>query len=164
MTVFKHILVPTDFGEAAEGALDVAVTVASKFEARLTLLHVSWLPVTAYVAYGDELPWPTDAFAEQAEKELDARASAARSRYLNIDSRVVKGEAWEEILRAASEGAVDLIVMGTHGRRGLSRVFLGSVAEKIVRLAPIPVLTVPSKEEQRAREKVVAEGAHTAKK
>jgi nucleotide-binding universal stress UspA family protein len=62
------------------------------------------------------------------------------------------GEPWKQILEIAKERMADIIVMGTHGRRGLSRVFLGSVAEKVVRLSPVPVMTVPGKTDRRARE------------
>jgi len=157
MIAFKHILVPTDFGEAASRALDFAIMLASKFESKLTLLHASWLPSTAYIAYGEGLPWPTDAYALEAEKELAKVASHARERFPRVGSSVVKGEPWEEILRAAKERGADLIVMGTHGRRGLSRVFLGSVAEKVVRLSPVPVLTISGKAEQEAKEKAIRE-------
>lgn len=155
MTAFSHIFVPTDFGEPAERALDVAIALASKFDAKITLFHASWLPPSAHVAYGEGLPWPTDAFMEQGEKELGAVAARAQARYPKIESCVVKGEPWEEILRGAKERGADLIVMGTHGRRGLSRVFLGSVAERVVRLSPIPVLTISGKAEQDAKAKAL---------
>jgi nucleotide-binding universal stress UspA family protein len=159
MTAFKHILVPTDFGEPASRALDLAIALASKFESKLTLFHASWMPPTADVAYGKGLPWPTDAYVQEAEKELAKVASRTREQFPQIESSVVKGEPWEEILRAAKERGADLIVMGTHGRRGLSRVFLGSVAEKVVRLSPIPVLTISGKAEQEAKEKALAQAA-----
>jgi nucleotide-binding universal stress UspA family protein len=157
MTAFQHILVPTDFGEPSSRALDVAIALASKFDSKLTLLHVSWLPVTAHITYGEGLPWPTDAYAQEGEKELAKVASYARERFSRLESVVVKGEPWEEILRTAKERGADLIVMGTHGRRGLSRAFLGSVAEKVVRLSPIPVLTVSGKADRQAKEHALAE-------
>lgn len=156
MRAFKQILVPLDFGEPSTRALDVAIMLASKFEAKVTLLHVSWLPPTAHVDFTEGLPWPTDAFAQQAEKELNAIASRAHALYPGIEQRVVKGEPWEEILLCAREQGAELIVMGTHGRRGVSRVLLGSVAEKVVRLSPIPVMTIPGHAEQEAKEKALA--------
>lgn len=151
MSVFNHVLVPTDFGEPAQRAVDLAIALAPKFEANVTLLHASWLPVTAAISYGAGLPWPTDAYLEQAEKELDALASRARERYPKIDAYAVEGEPWEEILRGALQHHADLIVMGTHGRRGLSRALLGSVAERVVRLSPVPVLTISGRAEEEAK-------------
>jgi nucleotide-binding universal stress UspA family protein len=157
MSVFTHILVPTDFGEPAERALDVAIALAVELDAKVTLFHASWMPPTAYVAYGEGLPWPTDAYMEQARKELDALSARARTRFPKIDSCIVKGEPWEEILRGAKERGADLIVMGTHGRRGLSRVFLGSVAERVVRLSPIPVLTISGRADQDAKDRALTQ-------
>ena len=159
MTPFKHIVVPTDFSEPAERALDVAIGLASKFESKVTLLHASWLPPSAYAAYAEGLYWPTDEMAKGAKKELDAALSKAKKRYPKTDGSIVTGEPWQTILEFAKERGADLIVMGTHGRRGLSRVFLGSLAEKIVRLSPIPVLTVSGKAEQEAKEKALAEAS-----
>jgi nucleotide-binding universal stress UspA family protein len=163
MTPFKHILVPTDFGEAAARALDFAIELASKFEAKLTLLHASWLPPLAYAAYAEGLYWPTDEMARGAQKELDAVLSKTKERYPGAEGAIVTGEPWQMILEVAKDRSADLIVMGTHGRRGLSRVFLGSVAERIVRLSPIPVLTISAAGEQQAKEKAFAQASRTIK-
>lgn len=155
MNAFKHILVATDFGEASDRALDVAVAMAEKFGAQLTLLHASWIP-PVYDAYGQGFDWHTDEMTSAAKKELSATLVKAKERYPTADGLVVTAEPWDAILRIAKARGADLIVMGTHGRRGLSRVFLGSVAEKVVRLSPIPVLTVSGKADQESKETSLA--------
>jgi nucleotide-binding universal stress UspA family protein len=153
MTAFKHILVPTDFGEAANHAVDVAIALATKFESKLTLLHAYTIPYAGY-GYGDGLLWPIDELSRAAKTELDVALRKAKERYPKTEGVLVCGEPWHQILDTAKTCGADLIVMGTHGRRGFSRVFLGSVAERVVRLSPIPVLTASSKEDQKAKEKV----------
>ncbi len=159
MAAFKHILVPIDFGETSNRALEMALELAVKFDAELTLYHASWLPPASYAAYAEGLYWPTDEMAREAKKELDAAVAKAKARYPKTDAVLGSGEPWQQVLNVAKERDVDLIVMGTHGRRGLSRVFLGSVAEKIVRLSPVPVLTVSGSDEAKERER--AHGATT---
>jgi nucleotide-binding universal stress UspA family protein len=159
MATFKHILVPTDFGDASEQAVSIALDIASKFEAKVTLLHATWLPPYYYSAYAEGLAWPTDELDAQANKQLDATVAKAKARYPYVDKVLIAGEAWQGILETASERAADLIVMGTHGRRGLSRIFLGSVAEKVVRMSPVPVMTVSAEAERIGRAKAVAESA-----
>lgn len=156
MTTFKHILVPTDFGEPSDRAVDVAALMAAMFESRLTLLHASWLPPSAYAAYAEGLYWPAEEVAKESQKALDAAVARAQKAYPKTESAVVKGEPWQAILDAAQERGCDLIVMGTHGRRGLSRMLIGSVAEKVVRLSPVPVLTVCGKAEQDAKANAIA--------
>lgn len=150
MSPFSSILVPIDFGETSNLALDVALALAERFGASVTLVHVSWRPPD--FGFGAGIRWPHEEVSEAAKKDFDAAISDARRRYARVDGVHVEGEAWEMILQTAKERASDLIVMGTHGRRGLSRVLMGSVAEKIVRLSPVPVLTVPGKAERSANE------------
>ncbi len=157
MKPFRHILVPTDFSDAANQALELALELAPKFEAKITLLHSTWLPPYYYSAYAEGLAWPTEELEGKAKQELDAACSRAKERYANVESVLASGEAWERILEAAKERAVDLIVMGTHGRRGISRLVLGSIAEKVVRLSPVPVLTVSAAAERRAKEEALAQ-------
>jgi nucleotide-binding universal stress UspA family protein len=160
MSTFQHILVATDFGEGASRALDVAMTLAAKFESKLTLLHAYTIPASGY-DYATGLLWPIDDLSRAARAELDGALRKAKERYPNIEGVVVCGDPWSEILDTAERSGADLIVMGTHGRRGLSRVLLGSVAEKVVRLSPIPVLTVSSKKEENAKKRAVGGGATT---
>lgn len=141
MAPFRHIMVPVDFGEISEQAVDLALTMAGRFDARVTLLHVSWMPPYYYSAYAEGLAFPLDEMETAAKKLLDEALAKAKARYPRTESKIIAGEPWEKILEAAKESGADLIVMGTHGRHGVSRVFLGSVAEKVVRHSPIPVLT-----------------------
>ncbi len=157
MTAFKHLLVPTDFGDASERALDVAIEIATKFDATITLLHATWLPPYYYSAYAEGLAWPTDELEGAAGRELAAAVSRARARYPKVAGKLVPGEPWERILEAAQEDEADLIVMGTHGRRGVARAVLGSVAEKTVRMSPIPVLTISDEAMRRERQASYAE-------
>jgi nucleotide-binding universal stress UspA family protein len=146
---FKHILVATDFGEPAERALDLAVELARTFDARLTLVH-SW-EAPSY-SYGGALYVPADFITpieEAAHKHLAGALTELQRRVPNAQAVLRAGAAWQEVLAAAQESHADLIVLGTHGRRGLNRALLGSVAEKIVRLSEVPVLTVHGKEEQK---------------
>jgi nucleotide-binding universal stress UspA family protein len=143
---FKHILVPTDFGDCADHALDVAVKLAKQLGARLTLIHVCELPVSAYAMYAQGLYFPMDSLEAAAAKALESATARLRERYPLADSLLRSGTAVEQLLAARDEIHADLIVMGTHGRRGVSRMLLGSVAEKTVRLSKVPVLTVPANE------------------
>lgn len=156
MNTFKHILVPTDFGEAAGHALECAIEIAAKCGAKLTLFHASWLPPAAYEAYGAHaagIDWRADDVARAARKTLEDALERTRQRYPKVESEVAFGEPWHAILESVAARDVDLVVMGTHGRRGLSRAVLGSIAEKIVRLAPVPVLTVSAGPERRVTER-----------
>ena len=134
-----HILVPTDFGEHAERAVEVGATFASRFGAKLTLLHVAH--VSEY-AYGQRTAQSLDDLLPKAQDALDEAAARARSRCDDVEGVLAQGRPWESILRVARERHADLIVMGTHGRRGLPRALLGSVAEKVLRSSPIPVVVV----------------------
>jgi nucleotide-binding universal stress UspA family protein len=145
MTDFKRILVATDFSPPAERALELAMEIGGTSGATITLFHASWLPPAAFAEYGahaEGIDWHADDVARAAKKTLDDALARARAKYPSTDSAVAFGEPWRAILEAIAERGIDLVVMGTHGRRGLSHLVLGSVAEKIVRLSPVPVLTV----------------------
>jgi nucleotide-binding universal stress UspA family protein len=138
---FKHILVPTDFGEPSERAVDVAVDLAEKLGADLLLLHAVWIPASLY-PYADGLYLPIDEWNRAGTTALDAAVAGLKTRYPRIEGLLATNDPAQAILEIAKKHGSDLIVMGTHGRRGLSRLFLGSVAAKIVRMSPVPVLTV----------------------
>jgi nucleotide-binding universal stress UspA family protein len=136
----KHVLVPTDFGAASAHALELGVQMARTFEAQLTLLHVWELPTYPYMDF--MLNSAVIGEIEDAAIKGLARALAElQSSMPTAQSKLKTGLPWQGILAAAEGLGADLIVMGTHGRQGLSRVTLGSVAEKIVRLSMVPVLT-----------------------
>jgi len=138
----KRILVPHDFSDTAQCALSYALDLAEKFGAGITVVHAYEYPILSY----PEGPALTGDLVRQiqtaAGSALDGVVSKARRPGVEIASALRQGPAWSEILAAANELKADLIVIGTHGRRGLSRALLGSVAERVVRSASCPVLTV----------------------
>ncbi len=142
---FRHILVPTDFGPIAEHALHLAVRLASNFGAKLTLLHVADIKSVRAEAYVEGLAWPkidVEKSAQSAQSALDRQLSITRKQHPNVEGVLLEGEPWREIVNAAKARGADLIVLGTHGRHGIPRLFLGSVAERVVRYADVPTMTV----------------------
>lgn len=138
----KHILVPTDLGEGAEQALDYACELAQALGARVHLLNVVNIPAIGVPELGIAM---TSSFTDQLV--IDNQAAICRLAQtkgtVQIGHALVKvGDTREVINRTAKELGIDLIVMSTHGRRGIARAFLGSVAEIVVRSAPCAVLTV----------------------
>jgi nucleotide-binding universal stress UspA family protein len=137
----QHFLVPIDFSPYAEQALDYAIALAKQLQARVTLLHVIQPPL---IAGADMGVWPSPTFLAELEAAVtsDMEGYLARVTAAGLEGEivVVQGVPFQEILHTAKERHVDLIIMGTHGRTGLTHVLLGSVAEKVVRLAPCPVL------------------------
>jgi universal stress protein A len=139
---FERVLVPTDFSPASEAALALAGTIARRFGATLHLLHVVE-PGSETGPYALNLYAPAPDPVPRATLE-DARQRLDRLRPPDLTSvpAVVVGHPAKAILDHAARVHIDLIVMGTQGRTGLSYMFLGSVAEHVVRTAPCPVLTV----------------------
>jgi len=139
----KRILVATDFSETADAALDYAVALAKELHANVIIMHAYELPI-----YG----FPSGALVASAEmasrimtgaqEGVAAAAEARADRGVEIAQVVRQGMPWEEVHRVADEMNADLIVIGTHGRKGLARALLGSVAEKIIRTSTRPVLTI----------------------
>lgn len=142
MKIFDRILVPVDFGPGSSHALELAIDLARRFDAKVTLLHVVSLPAPYTLAYAEGLSWPVNELDTAAKRELDAVRRQAEKKYSNVETVVVSGDPREQIVEVAREANMDLIVMATNARRGLARAFLGSVAERVVRTAPVPVLTV----------------------
>ena len=141
MIALKSILVPTDFSETSEVAVKYGVALARRFDAKLYLLHVVEKSLAEMAAtpfplglldgmQNDVREWLGKILTEQEEKELGPEY------VLRVGGPDV------EIVRYANERDIDLIVMGTHGRSGVAHMLMGSVAEKVVRKAPCPVLTV----------------------
>jgi nucleotide-binding universal stress UspA family protein len=139
--IAQHLLVPTDFSEYADDALDYAIELAKTLQARLTVLYVYYLPS---LALGEVSPVVIDDTLQAMETNARQQAQKALARVLRAglqgDSVIVEGTPFQMIIDTAKDKGADLIVMGTHGRTGLSHVLMGSVAEKVVRLAPCPVL------------------------
>lgn len=140
----KNILVPTDLSEGAEEALDYACELAAKIGATVHLLNVIGIPALGVPELGVALTSTMiDSLIADNQKALDALATAKRNTGCGIGSALLKtGDARDVIDQTAKEIGADLIIMGTHGRRGISRMLLGSVAESVVRTAPCAVLTV----------------------
>jgi len=136
METFRKILVATDFDSSADRALETAVALATRFSAELTVLHV--VEETAY-AYPFPIP---RGVREQAQARLDELVGGLRSRMLRATGVLREGIAWYEIVTAAQVLGADLVAVGSQGRHGLPRFVMGSVAERVVRTSPVPVLTV----------------------
>jgi nucleotide-binding universal stress UspA family protein len=138
-----HVLVPTDFSTSAEQALDYAIRLARTFNARLTLLHVIQPVPMGGVDMGVALP---EAYLQEVEEAAQGSLEEALARVtaagLTAEQVVLYGVPFQEIVETAKARQVDLIVMGTQGRTGFMHVLLGSVAERVVRLAPCSVLVV----------------------
>ena len=139
----RTILVPTDLSEGAEEALDYACELATKFGATIHLLNVIGVPALGVPELGVALTSGViDSIVHDNEQALAALAKK-KCALAHIGQTLLKtGDARDVINQTAKELDVDLIVMGTHGRRGVSRALLGSVTETVVRTAPCPVLTV----------------------
>ena len=137
----QRFLVPLDFSEYANQALDYAINLASKLGARLTLLHVIQSLPLGGVDMGVTLPYT---YIQDLEAEIMENMHTCLERVtaagLEGEIVVVHGVPFHEIIETAKTQQVALIIMGTHGRTGFQHVLLGSVAEKVVRLAPCPVL------------------------
>ena len=143
MIQLKTVLVPTDFSECSDAAVKYGFALANAFGATVHLLNVVQDPYT--------MPWAADAFAApvgdmltdweaQARRRLTESVTAASASRAVVATRI--GSPYSEIVRYAAQHRIDLIVLGTHGRGPLSHMLLGSVAERVVRTAPCPVLTV----------------------
>jgi nucleotide-binding universal stress UspA family protein len=144
MNEIKHIVVPTDFNEPVRGALEVAIDLSQKLGATLTLLHVYDVPVYPYV-WLEPSAVEAESIRAAAQRHLDDALAELRKQVPNAQGVLSSGVPWEQIIKVANDIRADLIVMGTHGRRGIDHWMLGSVAERTVRCSPIPVLTVRPK-------------------
>jgi nucleotide-binding universal stress UspA family protein len=144
MIEIKKILFPTDFSEYSTHALKYAVALADSFKAKLVVLHVCEHPIagSGIEAYHFAVPEYVVDLEQRERKALDALATELRERGVEVEPVFIIGKAYQEIVRTAKEREVDVIAMATHGNKGLSHLVFGSTAEKVVRLAPCPVLTV----------------------
>ncbi len=143
MTTPKTILVPVDFSEASDAALDYAVELAAKLGAKVHVLHAYEIPV---VGFPDGVLVATADIAGRilnaSQGALDEALAKHKNRGAEITASLRQADPRDAILAVAKELGADLVVMGTHGRRGLARALLGSVAESVVRTSGVPVLTV----------------------
>lgn len=140
----KKILFPTDFSEGAKNAIPYAVDMAKAYGAKLYLLHVIYDIATAS---GLHVPHASvdEMYSEMqatAQRELERFGLREREGLKDVEHSIKRGVPYEEILKFAQDNNIDLIVIGTHGRKGLDRVLFGSTAERVVRNSSCPVLTV----------------------
>jgi nucleotide-binding universal stress UspA family protein len=158
MLLIRKILYPTDFSPCASHALPHALDLAERHRAELHLLHAIVLHEGDPANAAHQLPNIEELYRtleEQTEAQLRAISDEYSGGALEIKHALVRSiSAAGATLDYAAESDIDLVVMGTHGRRGLKRLLLGSVAEEVVRLAPCPVLTVPERRDGRPVEQV----------
>ena len=149
MIALKRILVPTDFSEPSGVAVKYAKAFAEAFGAALHVVHVLEDPFTVMPAEGY---MPPPQFLQDMEKtarqRLNEVLSAAERDKLHAELVTLRGSPFVEIVRYAKQHEIDLIVMGTHGRGPIAHMLMGSVAERVVRKAPCPVLTVRNPEHE----------------
>lgn len=137
MLAIRRILHPTDFSHRSEHAFRVACALARDYNAPLLVLHV----VAPAMSYGEGfVVTPPPDYMEELRRRLE-RVDPHDPKVV-LERKLVEGDAATEVLRTAGEAGCDLIVMGTHGWTGLTRLLMGSVAEQVVRKAACPVLTV----------------------
>jgi nucleotide-binding universal stress UspA family protein len=148
MSRMRLILHPSDFSAASRPAFARAIATAKERRAELLLAHVlsSVIPMTGD---GYLSPQTYDDIVRtsraHAQRQLEVLVAAAKKAGVRARGVLLEGVAWEQLGRLARRSKADLIVMGTHGRTGLARLFLGSVAERVIGSAPCPVLTVRAK-------------------
>jgi nucleotide-binding universal stress UspA family protein len=150
--MFKQILVPTDFSNASRTALEYAIDLATRYGASIHLLHVVDEPayVTTYPdGYFAGLPELRQQLVDDANRQLALTAQICEVANVPFNTQLATGRPAPTVVQHAADSDADVIVMGTHGRGGLEHFILGSVAERVVRTAPCPVLTVRAAAEDR---------------
>lgn len=152
MIMIKTILLPTDGSECSGKAMAYALSFAKQYGARVVALHVidqRWEEQTriVFAEVGQDLTQKIrNGYGEEARRILREAADTAAKAGISVETRALTGVPHEDIVRVARELPADLIILGTHGRTGMSHLLMGSVAEKVVRKAPCPVLTVRQEE------------------
>lgn len=144
MTAPKKILFPTDLSESAERLVPFVKTMTTRFSAELHVLYIARLFQYFTAIY---VPHPSISMFEQelvdgAEKRMEEFQKEHFAEISDVTATVILGDAAEQILSYATENKIDMIIMGTHGRKGLDKIIFGSVAEKVVKSSPIPVLII----------------------
>ncbi|MFK7778817.1 MAG: universal stress protein [Gimesia sp.] len=142
MIEIKKILIPTDFSEPSQEATMYAVELAKKFNAKLYLLNVIEDPIVYMPMFESYALPPKEDFESFAKTRLDNWILDEDKGDLEIETKWIHGNPFVDILKFAKEEDIDIIVIGTHGRSFTAHLLMGSVAEKVVRKASCPVLTV----------------------
>ena len=148
----KKILVPLDFSSCSNKALDYAVAFARQFRASVALIHVLELNYVGSSLGEIDVPLLEGELRQNAAEQLELAAERCRAFDVACEATIRSGRPWNEIVEAARDLDVDLVIMGTHGYTGLKHVVMGSTAERVVRHAPCPVLIVREKEHEFIRE------------
>jgi nucleotide-binding universal stress UspA family protein len=138
MLPLRTVLHPTDFSEQSGFAFRLACSLARDYDACVIVLHVAATPVVA--APDGMIPMEPEGYQDELRQSLELLRP--RDSRIRVEHRLIEGDAASQILRVAAETRSDVIVMGTHGRTGLGRLLMGSVAEEVVRRAACPVVTV----------------------
>jgi nucleotide-binding universal stress UspA family protein len=140
----KSILFPTDFSEGSSNALNYAVDLSRRYGAKLYIVHVvhTIYNVTGWYVPHTSLDEVYKDLEKSAQKELESYASEELRGFKDIERKVLTGVPHEVIIKFVKDNKIDLIVMGSHSRKGIDRVLFGSTASQVVRFAPCPVLTV----------------------
>jgi nucleotide-binding universal stress UspA family protein len=144
MKTFEKILTAIDFSESSEHAFDYALTLARQFQSELTVMHVINEPVDLRGFYVPHISFEQleKEIAEGAEKMMEKFCQTKLGDFTGYQTALVSGVPYEEIIRKSEETGASLIVLGTHGRTGLDHLIFGSTAERVVRGASCPVLTI----------------------
>ncbi|MFC5134850.1 MULTISPECIES: universal stress protein [Haloferacaceae] len=147
MALYDRVLVPTDGSPKGKRAVEHALALAAVHDAAVHALYV--VDTASYAGTGMEATWTgiDEMLREDADEAVAQVAALAEGTDVAVETSVVEGSPGREIVRHATDAGCDLIVMGTHGRGGIDRLLLGSVAERVVRRSPVPVLTVRLGEE-----------------
>lgn len=143
MMTFTKILCPTDFSPGAERALQTAARLASQTDAELVIAHSWFIPSIAFTMEAPFPPYVTKQIVDDAQRGLDDAvrlATAAGAK--RVSSKLLAGPPWAEVVKLLEEEPFDLCVIGTHGRTGLARILMGSVAERVIRHSPCSTLAV----------------------
>ncbi|MFO8115637.1 MAG: universal stress protein [Halorubrum sp.] len=138
--MYSQILVPTDGSPASDAAIEHAIDLARQYDATLHALYV--VDGAAYSTLEAGADIVVEALESEGEEATRRVADAAESEGVDCETKVAMGTAYRSIRDYVDEHAIDMIVMGTHGRKGLDRYLLGSVTERVVRTSDVPVLTV----------------------
>lgn len=144
----QKILVPVDFSEASHKALRYAFAFAKQFRAEVVILHVTEIPVGTAEAGIIIAEGLIEGIQREAKDRLSGLMADARQQKVAADTLTRTGTPYHEIVAAAKEEEVDLVILSTRGRTGLRHLFLGSTAERVVRYAPCPVLVIREKERE----------------
>jgi universal stress protein A len=161
---YKKILVPIDFSEHSKKTVSYATAFASRYNATVQLLHVFEIPDDAATLYGgrsqtcNQMKSQVDAAEEEARENLTVFENQLLNAGVKVEAYVRVGFPFDEIVQMASYFDVDLIIVGSHGYTGMTRLLLGSTAERVVERAPCPVLVVKERRRQREEKRIGTEG------